>query len=113
MTPGWDIAVSRRSGRTSPSPRACLLYTSFVFDNVAKSESMSGTGPEQQKIADMMSESWLAFAKTSDPNNAEVPHWPAYDVQSRATMIFDVKPRVENDPRAKDRALFKRAPVNA
>ncbi|MFO1014167.1 MAG: carboxylesterase/lipase family protein [Caulobacteraceae bacterium] len=104
----WDTPVD---GGRWMAPHA--LDIGFVFDNVHKSESMSGIGPEQQKIADQMSESWLAFAKTSNPNNAHVPHWPAYDVANRATMIFDVTPRVENDPRAKDRALFKRAPVNA
>ena len=86
------------------------LDIGFVFDNVARSESMSGHGEAQQTIADAMSESWLAFARSGDPNNANVPHWPAYDSQARATMIFGVQSRIENDPRAKDRALFKRSP---
>jgi para-nitrobenzyl esterase len=86
------------------------LDIGFVFDNVAKSESMSGVGHEQQKLADIMSESWLAFARTGNPNSAETPNWPAYDSKRRATMIFDVPPRVVDDPRAPERALFKRAP---
>ena len=84
------------------------LDIGFAFDNVAKSESMSGHGPDQQKLADIMSESWLAFARTGDPNNAHVPHWPAFDSTRRATMIFDLVPCVVDDPRAAERALFKR-----
>ena len=84
------------------------LDIGFVFDNVAKSESMSGIGEEQQQLADIMSESWLAFARSGDPNHPQLPHWPKYEPNLRATLIFDRQPRVVNDPRAAERALFKR-----
>lgn len=81
------------------------LDIGMVFDNVAKSESMSGTGPEAQAIADMMSESWLAFAKTGDPSNPLVPAWPAYTAEQRNMMVFRTTPGVEVDIRAAERAL--------
>jgi para-nitrobenzyl esterase len=84
------------------------LDIGFVFDNVARSEAMSGIGEEQQRLADIMSETWLAFARTGDPNNAAIPHWPAYDSGRRATMVLDLEPRVVDDPRGSERALFKR-----
>lgn len=84
------------------------LDIGFVFDNVAKSESMSGTGPDQQRLADLMSEAWLAFARTGNPNHSLLPEWPAYEPPTRSTMIFDLEPRVVDDPRAGDRALFAR-----
>ena len=87
------------------------LDITFCFDNVAKSESMSGIGADQQKLADMMSEAWLAFAKTGNPNSKNVPNWPAYDSKSRATMIFDLEPKVVNDPRAADRKIIENAKV--
>ena len=59
------------------------LDIGMVFDNVAKSESMSGTGPEAQAIADQMSESWLAFARTGNPSNPNVGDWPAYTAATR------------------------------
>lgn len=80
------------------------LDIGMVFDNVAKSESMSGTGPEAQKIADQMSESWLAFAKTGNPSNPNVPAWPAYTAAQRNMMVFRTEPGVEVDIRAEERA---------
>jgi para-nitrobenzyl esterase len=83
------------------------LDIGFVFDNVARSESMSGIGREQQQIADYMSEAWLAFARSGDPNHAGLPSWPKYDALTRATMIFDLTPHVVNDPRAAERDVFR------
>ncbi len=80
------------------------LDIGMVFDNVAKSESMSGTGADAQAIADQMSESWLAFAKTGDPNNKNVPQWPTYSAAQRNIMVFATTPRVEVDIRKEQRA---------
>lgn len=87
------------------------LDIAFVFDNVDKSRSMVGTGGDQQHMADLMSDAWIAFARTGSPQTKALPTWPTYDATRRATMIFDSKPRVENDPEAKDRALFAGLPA--
>jgi para-nitrobenzyl esterase len=81
------------------------LEIGMVFDNVAKSESMSGTGPDAQAIADIMSETWLAFAKNGDPNNAKIPMWPAYSPKDRPMLVFKERPEVQNDIRKDERAL--------
>lgn len=81
------------------------LDIGMVFDNVAKSESMSGTGADAQGIADQMSESWLAFAKTGDPSNPKVPAWPAYTAAQRNMMVFRTTPGVEVDIRSAERAI--------
>jgi para-nitrobenzyl esterase len=77
----------------------------MVFDNVAKSESMSGTGADAQAIADQMSESWLAFAKTGNPSNPKVGDWPAYSAAQRNMMVFRTAPGVEVDIRSAERAI--------
>lgn len=82
------------------------LEIGMVFDNTAKSESMSGDPVAAQPIADMFSESWLAFAKNGDPNNAKVPMWPPYTAKQRNMMVFRDKPAVEVDVRAAERALL-------
>lgn len=59
---------------------------------------LTGDGAEAKTMASRLSSAWVAFAKTGNPSNAETPDWPEYDAASRATMIFDVQTRVENDP---------------
>ena len=86
------------------SPHA--LDVGMVFDNVAKSESMSGVGSEPQKIADEMSEAWVAFAKTGKPNHSGIPEWPAYSRDNRAMMIFNNETKVMVDPHGEQRKLF-------
>jgi para-nitrobenzyl esterase len=45
-----------------------------------------------------MLEAWAAFAWTGNPSTSTL-QWPAYDLTSRATMVFDGESKVENDPR--------------
>jgi para-nitrobenzyl esterase len=54
---------------------------------------------------------WTAFARTGDPNNPNIPNWPAYDTATRATMIFDADTRVENDPRGEIRKFWAQMPL--
>jgi para-nitrobenzyl esterase len=82
------------------------LEIALVFDNVAVSEAMVGTGPEAQKVSDQMSAAWLAFARTGNPNTAAIPNWPAYTVKNRETMVFNVKSEVINDFRSDERKVL-------
>jgi para-nitrobenzyl esterase len=67
-----------------------------------------GTAPGTLALGRQASAAWTAFARTGDPNDAKagLPHWPRYDAASRATMVFNVKSRVENDPYAEFRKLM-------
>ncbi|MEN5363858.1 carboxylesterase/lipase family protein [Brevundimonas intermedia] len=82
----------------------------LAFDNCDKPGSKTGMGAEAMKVAAIMSETFIAFARTGDPNNAAIPAWGRYALPERATMIFDVDARVEHDPRADERRLFQTAP---
>lgn len=101
----WETPID---GGKWQSPHA--LDIAFVFDNVAKSVSMTGTGAAQQRLADLMSDAWIAFARTGDPRTAALPVWPGYDMQRRATMIFDVEPKIVDDPDSAERQLLEILP---
>jgi len=91
--------------------KACHgLDVPFVFDNVALSHRMTGTGPDAYVLAAQMSEAYLAFARNGDPNNPRLPHWPPYDLPRRATLVFDVVPKVIDDPRGAERRFFSQIP---
>jgi len=70
----------------------------FVFNNIDKCEEMTGGGKEAYALADKMSSAWINFAKTGNPNNKKLPDWPAYTQQNGATMMFDNKCEVKNNP---------------
>jgi para-nitrobenzyl esterase len=82
----------------------------LAFDNCDKPGSRAGSVPEARQVAEAMSETFIAFARTGDPNNAAIPTWGRYTLPERQTMIFDVESRTENDPRAEERRLFQTAP---
>jgi para-nitrobenzyl esterase len=79
------------------------LEIPFVFDNVDAAMSMTGSGEDRHVLADKMSSAWAAFARNGNPNHKALPHWPAYDADQRATMLFDDKCEVVNDPRRQSR----------
>lgn len=96
---GWNTPVEGGKWR---SPHSVDL--AFVFDNVAKSDSMVGTGADAQAMADQMANAWIAFARTGNPG------WAAFKLPERATMVFDAKSRVVNDYRAEERTLLAPLP---
>ena len=68
--------------------------------HIARS-SICGSGRQAGlKMCDRLAGAWVAFAASGDPSHEGIPHWPAYDATTRATMIFNDDTRVENDPRA-------------
>ena len=58
-----------------------------------------------------LASTWAAFAKTGNPDNDAIPHWPAYDATTRATMTFDTNTRVVNDPRGAIRQYWSQHPA--
>jgi len=82
----------------------------FMFDNVEIAASMTGGGPAARQLAAQMSGTLIAFARSRNPNNAAIPNWPRYTLETRPTMIWDIPSRIENDPRGEERRLIARAP---
>ncbi|MFZ5638932.1 MAG: carboxylesterase/lipase family protein [Pseudomonadota bacterium] len=82
----------------------------LVFDNIGQPGSRTGDGADAQRTADAMSDALIAFARSGDPDHPGMPHWPRYDLERRATMLFDAEPRVADDPRGGERRLYERAP---
>lgn len=72
----------------------------FVFDNTAI-VPMTGERPDRFTLAAEMSQRWADFARSGDPG------WPAWDPDRRATMVFDVPSRVEDDPRREERLAWE------
>jgi len=80
----------------------------FAFDNVKISARMTGGGADAMALADKVSDAWIAFSRSGDPNTPKLPHWPAYDAKDRATMVINNVSKVVNDPLREQRlAMFQ------
>jgi para-nitrobenzyl esterase len=80
------------------------LDVPLVFDTVETRRGILGSGPEPQRLADVMSQAWINFARTADPSQARLS-WTQYETTARNTMIFDTASRVVADP-DRDLRLF-------
>lgn len=69
----------------------------FVFRHLTQATGL-GAGPEMRGLEAAMSDAWLAFARSGDPNHPGLAAWPAYDLVQRPTMIFGTASHVVNDP---------------
>jgi len=79
----------------------------FAFDNVEICAKLTGGGPEAMALADKVSDAWIAFARTGNPNTPKLPHWPEFNVTDRPTMVFNNESKVMNDPLHEQRiAMF-------
>ena len=99
----WETPVM---GGRLKSPHT--MEIPFVFDNVKISTRMTGGGEDAMALADKVSDAWIAFARTGNPNTPKLPKWPAFTAKDRATMVIDNVSKVVNDPLREQRvAMFQ------
>ena len=61
----------------------------FAFDNTDLCDAATGGGPSARALAAKVSDAWIHFARTGNPNHAGLPHWPVFNPGERPTMVFD------------------------
>lgn len=74
------------------------LEIPFVFNNVDVAASMTGADSSRYQLAHVMSAAWAAFARTGDPNHADMPTWAPFTTENYPTMMFGDEVRAVNDP---------------
>lgn len=106
----WRGQVEEAEARARGGRGNSFVYQ-LDFDNAAHTDDIGlafGTSahrsPAHAAMSRVMMTAFVRFARTGAPG------WPAYDLQSRLTMIFDRDSRVVSDPRRWERELFGRFP---
>jgi para-nitrobenzyl esterase len=81
----------------------------FAFDNVKAAARLTGGGPDAMALADKVSDAWIAFARTGNPNTSKLPRWTAFNATDRPTMVIDNESRLVNDPIREQRLVMFKA----
>ncbi len=86
----------------------------YVFDNIALGKAFVGEGPDKQALANAMSSTWTAFARSGIPEaDKGLPRWPAYEPQRRAVMVINDSSRIVDDPQREERLAIAAAKAQA
>ncbi len=96
-----------------PTPSFGGRYGAVHGLDVSGSFREARDGNDMARVADQLSSSWVAFAKTGNPNNSRIPPWPTFDAKTRATMVFGTPTQMENDPRGEIRSFWEQMPPPA
>ena len=96
----WETPIGGGMLRTPHT-----LDIPLMFDNAKESAALVGTGEDAQTMADMMSDAWIAFAKTGTPSSALLPEWKPYTPSARNVMELNVEPQLVDDPEKDIREL--------
>ena len=100
----WETPVD---GGRLKSPHT--IEIPFAFDNVKAATRLTGGGADAMALADKVSDTWIAFARTGNPNQPKMPRWPAFNAAERPTMVFNTESRVINDPIKEQRLMIWKA----
>jgi para-nitrobenzyl esterase len=82
------------------------LDVPFVFETI-DAVNATDRGDVAHDLSHRIASTWTAFARTGNPNNSAIPHWPAYTASDRATLVLDRNCRVDNDYGREVRLLWK------
>ena len=100
-------AVNQAAGRASQGAAPAYLYLftwkpetnalgashgmelPFMANNVSLMREMTGGTERAYKFQEIISDIWIAFIKTGNPNVKGIPAWPAYTEENGATMVLD------------------------
>jgi para-nitrobenzyl esterase len=78
----------------------------FVFDNTNRCAQLTGGTAEARALARRVSEAWVCFARTGDPNHRGLPKWLPFSPERVPTMLFDAECKVLEDHDKDARAIF-------
>ena len=85
------------------------LEMPFVFGTTKAptQDRFAGTGPDVDRLSENMMDAWLSFARSGSPAHERVGPWPAYNAETRPTMVFDRNSGVEADPFGEERRAIE------
>jgi para-nitrobenzyl esterase len=109
--PTWVYQLdwaSPRDGGKWGAPHT--LDIPLVFLNTNRAGDLTGNDARARAVAREMADALVHFARSGAPSDPGAQAWPRYDLDRRATMVFDDHTRIVEDPRGEERRLFAASP---
>ena len=78
-----------------------------MFDNADLSENMTGGGEAAHVLASKVSQAWINFARSGNPNHPGLPTWKRFDPATKTTMVFDDHCEAKDNLDTKQLGLIK------
>jgi para-nitrobenzyl esterase len=100
----FDWETPEGGGMLSPH----AVEIPFVFRNIAVAGQLISQRQDALALADRIAATWAAFARSGDPNNPQMPQWPAYSAARRDTMLLNNESRAVQDPAPNARVAMER-----
>jgi para-nitrobenzyl esterase len=89
----WETPIlPERSARATH-----FMDLPFVFDNTDLCRQATGGTAQARRLAARMSDAWIHFARTGDPNHGDLPRWPPCTAEREATMFFNDRCEVKRE----------------
>ena len=82
---------------------AGFMYGTLDYPNILGQIENS---EEAQLLSEKMMDSWIAFAKTGNPNHDGIEEWQKYEKNNRKTMMLGIETTSVDDPLAKQRVAW-------
>ncbi len=102
---GWQVPVDGgiwRSPHTADIP--------FAFGNVENARMMTGPGPAPLQVGAMIMATYVAFARTGNPNNKRLPVWKPLSGPGGIAMRLGSAPRAVADFQGTERRTMEALP---
>jgi len=99
---------SPRDGGVWGAPHT--IDIALVFGTLTAKDSLADGGAGSIAMSHQMSDAFIAFARTGNPNCAAIPAWEPYTLPRRQTMVFNTPSKMADDPRGAERELFNKVP---
>ena len=106
----WMYRFDRESPAADGRLQAChSLDIPFVWGTYGLPEMQRFCGADAgvAALSDRVMASYLAFARSGNPNNDRIPDWPVYEQGGRATMLLDDELQTTRAPLDGIRALWQ------
>ncbi|OYW27783.1 MAG: carboxylesterase [Caulobacter sp. 12-67-6] len=100
---------SPRDGGVWGAPHT--IDIALVFGTLTAKGSLADGGADSIAMSNPMSDAFIAFARTGNPNTPAIPAWEPYTLPRRQTMVFNTPAStMADDPRGAERELFNKVP---